>query len=341
MNQTLPAPDPLESPLPGEAETTRRVIDKLKAMMTSQHAAADRPMRRDVHQKMHGLMQAEFTVEADLPAEWRVGVFAEPRRYEAWVRFSNGINAVNPDAVPDVRGMAIKLMGVDGAQLLGGDARTQDFTLMSADHFPVGDMVAMEGLVDALLGSLGRKLIYFPTHPRTLWQLISTSRVFANPLQIRYFSAAAYRFGTSGNRAVKYCATPRFFNRVALPPDLGRNFLRDAAREQLAREPALFEFCAQERREGWSVEDARASWPEHESPFVKLATLRIAPQDFDNTARDALGERLSFHPWHGIIEHRPLGSLNRARRVIYETLSAYRHRVNRAPMHEPTSWEDS
>jgi len=34
-----------------------------------------------------------------------------------------------------------------------------------------------------------------------------------------------------------------------------------------------------------------------------------------------------------------LGGLNRARRVIYERLSIYRHDANHVPRREPTDWE--
>jgi hypothetical protein len=33
---------------------------------------------------------------------------------------------------------------------------------------------------------------------------------------------------------------------------------------------------------------------------------------------------MSFNPWHALVPHRPLGSMNRARRAIYEALSAFR-----------------
>ena len=38
--------------------------------------------------KTHGIVRAEFTVRDDLPEHMRRGIFAEPRTYRAWVRFS-------------------------------------------------------------------------------------------------------------------------------------------------------------------------------------------------------------------------------------------------------------
>ena len=54
--------------------------------------------RRDAHPKHTGLLEGVFTVTATLPPELRVGVFAEPRSYQAWVRASNATrsNAISP-----------------------------------------------------------------------------------------------------------------------------------------------------------------------------------------------------------------------------------------------------
>jgi hypothetical protein len=51
----------------------------------------------------------------------------------------------------------------------------------------------------------------------------------------------------------------------------------------------------------------------------------------------ALGEQLSSTPWHALPEHRPLGSINRARRVVYDAVSKYRHEQNNEPRREPTA----
>jgi hypothetical protein len=52
------------------------------------------------------------------------------------------------------------------------------------------------------------------------------------------------------------------------------------------------------------------------------------------------GDNLSFTPWHALSEHRPLGGIQRARRVVYETISKLRHGLNNAPRKEPTSFEE-
>ena len=77
------------------------------------------------------------------------------------------------------------------------------------------------------------------------------------------------------------------------------------------------------------VEDASIEWSEHSAPFRKVATIVIPPQTFDTPARMTFCENLSYTPWHSLPEHRPIGGINRARKVVYEAISKMRHDVQR------------
>ncbi|MBK6579794.1 MAG: hypothetical protein IPG17_27140 [Sandaracinaceae bacterium] len=79
-----------------------------------------------------------------------------------------------------------------------------------------------------------------------------------------------------------------------------------------------------------SVEDSRTEWTEAAAPFVKVATITIPRQVFTTPAQEAFCEALSFTPWHSLPEHRPLGGVNRVRRVVYESVSEVRHELNGA-----------
>jgi len=84
-----------------------------------------------------------------------------------------------------------------------------------------------------------------------------------------------------------------------------------------------------------SVEDSMTEWDETEAPFYEVATIRIPQQDFDTPEQNALGENLSFNPWHALPEHRPLGSINRMRKVVYERISGVRRDMNSVERQEP------
>lgn len=75
------------------------------------------------------------------------------------------------------------------------------------------------------------------------------------------------------------------------------------------------------------IENGAYEWNEPNAPYVKLAELVIKQRDLDSY-QARLDERhidsLSFNPWHGIEEHRPLGNSQRSRAVIYD--ASVRHR---------------
>jgi hypothetical protein len=76
-------------------------------------------------------------------------------------------------------------------------------------------------------------------------------------------------------------------------------------------------------------------WPESEAPFHEVATIHIPVQLFRTPEREALVENLSFNPWHALPEHRPLGAINRARKIIYERISRVRRKMNFPDLQEP------
>src|SRR5262249_33415236 len=136
----------LESTPPDEQIHIDSLIDTLRAKMQADYA--DTKTLRDAHPKMHGLVRAKFTVEPGIQAALRIGLFAKPGTYHAFVRFSNASGEVAPDNKPDIRGIGIKLLGVPGTKLIDGeeDCMTHDLLLISHDVFVVRDVAGFDGL---------------------------------------------------------------------------------------------------------------------------------------------------------------------------------------------------
>ena len=65
-----------EYPPLDENEKILNLAERLKAKITADNVGGI--MRRDAHPKMQGVVKAEFIVGSDLPAELRVGLFAQP-----------------------------------------------------------------------------------------------------------------------------------------------------------------------------------------------------------------------------------------------------------------------
>ena len=106
-----------EKPLPGEAAFLDSIMADMAAYMRDHYTPGT--WERVGNTKTHGVVRGEFVVRTDLPAEFRKGVFSEPRTFPAWIRFGGPGPATPPD-IDDVGvlSISIKLMGVPGPKLL-------------------------------------------------------------------------------------------------------------------------------------------------------------------------------------------------------------------------------
>jgi hypothetical protein len=324
-----------EYPPADEQQHIDSLIRQLRVKMQRDYAKTR--TLRDAHPKMHGCVRALFTIDANLPEELAIGVFAKNRSFPAWVRFSNQNGTVSPDSKADIRGVAIKLMGVEGARVLpdGPVGTTQDFILISDNRFVTKNVEEFDALVKALVGGVIPIVWYFLTHPRVARNLATSLRHFSNLLAIRYFSVAPYLLG---DKAVKYSLTPRDTRQGPVPSNPSADYLREALVEHLAERDAVFDFSVQLQVDPYKmpIEDPGVTWDEALSPFRKVATLTIPSQTFDTPEQHEFGDNLSFNPWRCLPEHRPLGGISRARRQVYQALSGFRHERNQAPRDEPT-----
>jgi hypothetical protein len=297
-------------------------------------AALTGPARRDAHPKAHGCVQAEFEVLGGLPPELGVGLFSVPRTYKAWIRFSNGNAKPQPDSVGDGRGMAVKLMGVAESP-----STTQDFIMINSPAFFVRNAA---DYVDFQLASnpLG---FFFPSfNPfrfrlhELMMALAITRQKVLNPLNARYWSMTPVLFG---DVACKYSARPAGAPSPFTATDTA-DFLRANLARHLSQQGAAFDFMIQRRTrpDAMPVEDPTVAWDEQAAPFTPVARITIPPQSFEAPQQLANCENLSFTPWHCALAHRPLGGINRVRRVVYEAISSLRHQLNHAPRAEPTDF---
>lgn len=314
----------------------REIADQQKEVAAKNHL----PLSRGFHAKLHAGVMAQFQVAADLPEHARYGVFSAPRTFPAVVRFSNGEPAPHRDSHHEPRGIAIKLIGVPGRKLLPGreDAVTQDFLATShsvtsavrnVDQF-MAFVRAKRGhvLPIALAAKLGHKEAW-----RILKALIFTvilSRV-ASMATERFSSTAPIKFGPY---AVKFTVQAAKGTVATTRWQWGKNFLRNELADRLRKAGLVFDFLLQFYVDDTRtpIEDTSVAW---DAPMLKVAQLRIPRCDLDTAQATALSEavnQLSFSPWHTTEDHRPLGNVMRARRVVYEASSALR---THSP--EPTS----
>ena len=324
------------------------LAEAIAAMLAASVQASAAPgflHRRDAHPKHHGIVKAWFTVGSDVPESLRHGVFATPQTYAAWIRFSNGAPHVQADATRDQRGMAIKLMGVPGEKLMDDERFTQDFVLASAPRFFIRTVADYVTFTRAALKKPAIRLLGFfvgvnpPRFRRYEFAaLLESLKKTAHLLTTRYWSQTPYRLGP---HVVKYSAIPTSAD-PGLRASRSPNYLRENLATHLRSRDATFDFAVQvfADPETTPIEDATVEWPERTVPFQKVATIRIPQQEFQSPRQMALAEFISYTAWHSLPAHEPLGSVNRTRRVVYQTVSTLRHRLNGVPPHEPVSHDD-
>jgi hypothetical protein len=362
------SPTRFETVPPGEdaqiketADLTIKLLEK-RYGHTSDHTSGDTLERRAVHPKAHGCVMADFTVNSDIPEKYRAGVFATPgKSYKAWIRFSNATGTVTPDVTGKVangRGMAIKLMGVEGDTLLGEQgAKTQDFLLINQPMFAFADVATYLKVTklqlkhnddnNKVFATLFGKLPDPEIKPMTPDEIKKTSGILAiiqnaplaNPLDAQYFSASPFLFGKE--KVAKFSTKPRDpANPSLTPADPSDDYLREALKKSLdvpfrvpMGKPVVFDFQVQLRPDGteddlkksYPIEDASAKWEEKpEGPFRNVAVITINIQNIDYPLQVTECEHLVFTPWHGLAEHQPLGGINRLRRDVYINSSQQR-----------------
>jgi hypothetical protein len=316
----------------GEAAATAAVVD---AIRQSVQAGFDKNGHafRDAHRKAHGCVQATFTVLDKLPANVAQGLFAQPRAYNAVVRFSNGSGGSQDDHSADARGMAVKVQGVGGIKLLDDEqsAGTQDFLMTNHPVFFIRnapDYATFQratGSALGLVGWLSGHLFY-----ETPIILAFTGKKVLNPLNSRYWSTTPSKLGTEQMKfSAKPCAGGAFVEQSDTP-----DRLRENMEAQLAKGAACFDFLVQTRTvpAEMPIEDPTVEWREAKSPFTPVAKILIPAQTPEAAE---VCEARSFTPWHSIPAHRPLGGISRVRKDVYLTISKLRDQLNGQPRIEP------
>ena len=316
---------------------------------------------RDAHPLAHGCVRADFEVlpaakigGEDLPESVRVqlkqGLFANAKTYKAYVRYSNGSSEVQPDYVPDGRGMAIKVVGVDGQRFKLekiNELHTQDFLMINHPQFFVKNLQDY-----AMFFADKAKFISTHEEERKIVGGIAM-QITTTPTANSYFSMTPVLYGKN---AIKYNARPctapaavekigdldlapllKVLKSLKQPSDVAAHvkdlspkydrYLRQALKNTLAANDVCYDFYVQfhENQTTEPIENPTVKW---NTKFYRVARITIPKQDFTKGRQDEFCENLALTPWHSIVEHQPLGGVQRARLPIYESISQMRREFN-------------
>lgn len=277
---------------------------------------------RALHRKQLTAALGTLDVLDGLPEFTRHGLFATPGVHETWVRLSNGgLDRAN-DPMPDIRGFAFKVFGVHGPSALGnGPAQSQDFLLINQEQFAfpgsqefVDFVSAASNGNGALLKFLVKRYGLLGSTVRLARMIKTVGRPFGGFATEPLFSAVPM---ACGPYAVRVKLQPSPGNGTPTPgarSNWGADFRSRLARQSLHWDVQLQPFTSEALT---PIEDASVNW---RTPYTTVARLMLPMQDGDSPQGQTLAQRAEagvFDPWQALAEHRPLGDVQRARKVVY------------------------
>lgn len=336
------APANFSQPTVEQGEVWTAAEDAIAEQITAETRAialenrvAGQPLRRDAHPKHHGCVQAYWSNQgSQLPANARYGVFAEAGPSPAWLRLSNGDpkGFANADAVKDVRGFALKIMNATGTP-----KGSQDFVAMTSPRFFSRDGEDYLNLFHALRGGT-LALAWYAARNWTNISIVRAAQVrIANPLTTDFFVPVPTKLGRDHMRMhFRPCANPAA--RSVRAREDRHDYLREVLVESLKKEGACFDVLVQINRDPSQnpLENTTLEWNTDLSPWIPAGKVEIPAQTgFDTPERMAFCENLSFNPWNAHPELRPMGQINRIRKIVYDEVSRLRHGENQIPEIEP------
>ncbi len=349
-----------ESIDPDEEESLNKIIDLMADQMRGRFKPGG--YERGGNTKTHGVVKATFTVKGDIPEHCKVGIFAKPQTYKAYVRYAGP----GPDVPSDIQdvgflSMAVKVMGVPGKKLMDDKNLQKKFGLF-ADSIEKHsqDFITTSGGPTFVTPNTreNAKLQYWSLVDMTLYYFLNPfdshivdmmmhalwNETKYNPFCDRYWSCTPYLLGEG--QAVMYSFVPKTKELYTKIPGLpfGKvpfNYLRENMIKTLNEKDVEFDLMVQLQTDShrMPIEDSSVRWPEKLSPFIPVATVRIPKQQFQSEKMITFTKQIKMNPWHCLPEHRPLGNLNRARFKLYSTLSRFRQEMNQVKHLEPTGDE--
>ena len=320
MHAHAPSTSWKETVTPGEADRYASYAAVFAEIQNRKSAPDD--AGRALHRKQLTAAQGTFEVLDGLPEFAQHGLFATPGVYEAWIRLSNGGMDKARDSMPDIRGFAFKVLGVQGdSALANGPAKSQDFLLINQEAFAFAGSADFVDFVSAashgngpLLNFLFKRYGILGGSARLGRMLKTVARPFGCFATEPLFSAVPM---ACGPYAVRVRLEPAAANGASSPnakADWGAAFCAKLAGQALHWDLQLQPYTSEALT---PIEDASVNWP---TPYMTVARLMLPAQDGNSAEGRAFAnsaEAAVFDPWQALAEHRPLGDVQRARKVVY------------------------
>lgn len=338
-----------------EDQTVAEMVDVLRSISETTFEHGGHALR-SVHAKSHGLLKGTFKVLGGLPPEFAQGAFAHATEGPCVLRFSTNPGDILADSVSTPRGLAVKLVGVEGPRLPGSEAlQTQDFVMQNAPAFTAADPKTFlktlkllakttdrgEGLkkaFSAILRGSEKVVEAFGGQSATLKSLGGHPETHL--LGETFYTMVPLLYGPYFAKVSVAPVSPELIALKDAPLNVNGkpDGLREAVNAFFAEHGGEWEIRVQlgVDIEKTPVEDASVIWPEDLTPYVAVARIVVPPQPaWNDELSRQIDDGMLFSPWQALAAHRPLGGIMRSRKPAYEMSGQWRSEHNGCPLHHP------
>jgi hypothetical protein len=153
-----------------------------------------------------------------------------------------------------------------------------------------------------------------------------------NMISHSLYTQSAFRFGDYYGHIALFPVLEEMASRSEkVKSSDSREALRDWLVEYFAKSGAKYELKIQlgTSPEHHPTEDGSVVWDEATAPYQTIATVEFPPQNALTAERRVFWEdRMKLSPWDALADHRPLGSINRLRKIVYDMSRKKRQAVN-------------
>ena len=303
------------------------------------------PARRPVFLRTHGIIKGEMTIEADLPEDYRQGMFAESGEHPVYVRYSSDLADGRPDWKSTI-GIGIKIFNMPGDKVVSDDgANTADLLLQNVPFFFVDTARDMCNFTKAGFEGWADEWVQ-ENAPNTNLLLDKMAKPIRSVFETSLWSVVPFRLGDG---YCKYILRPGVSAFPGEPDTNDPNFLAKDLEGRLAlgdatvdiyiqKRPGTHEYSQAYLDEHFPLDRATVVWDEGIAVPVKVASVKMPKQDIANNEQEIYGDWLAFNIGRVPKHNEPIGSIAEARMSVYQTSADYRRQKNQQPVSEPTRY---
>lgn len=266
-----------------------------------------------------GITNASLKMDYIVPADLAVHHFHPGALLPAIIRLSNASHVPQTDNAPDLRGLSVRLAlpyGIKHDMVFANFPTSLTRNAEQFFQFSMAQSTDQELLFAKLVERLGSR-----ESRRIAMYLKSCFRLCSSLAREHFWSGSAFLWGDRPVR-VELRPTGSLESPCGTQPTNG-DTLRIEFAQRLACNEIRFRLALQRYvdEKHTPIEDAAYDWKQSVASPIEIGTLTIPQQDILGTEGIKVLsqiDKLAFSPWNAPEKFRPLGSLNRLRRIAYE-----------------------